>query len=169
MQLGEQVTVIKNDELSIEELKKIKFNKLVLSPGPKTPIETPNLFQIIETFYKEKPILGVCLGHQALGEFFGAKLHKAIKPMHGKTSPIQHHGKTLFKNLPNGFKVCRYHSLVIDIHGCFELELSANTDENECMGFDHIHYPISGIQFHPEAILTEHGKIILKNWLDINS
>ena len=102
-----------------------------------------------------------------LGEFFGAKLHKAIKPMHGKTSNIYHHGKKLFHALPNSFKVCRYHSLVIDINSINDLELSAYTSDNECMGFDHIHLPISGIQFHPEAILTEYGKEILKNWLDI--
>lgn len=167
MQLGEEVMVVKNDEYSIEELNKISFKHLVLSPGPKTPKETKNLMKIIHRFHLEKPILGVCLGHQALGEFFGAKLHKAIKPMHGKTSNIYHHGKKLFHALPNSFKVCRYHSLVIDINSINDLELSAYTSDNECMGFDHIHLPISGIQFHPEAILTEYGKEILKNWLDI--
>jgi anthranilate synthase/aminodeoxychorismate synthase-like glutamine amidotransferase len=169
MQLGEQITVVKNDELSIEELKNINFSHLVLSPGPKKPKETNNLMEIIKTFHEYKPILGVCLGHQALGEFFGASLHKAINPMHGKTSTIQHHKKNIFKHLPDNINVCRYHSLVIDINNCPELELSAYTNDNECMGFDHKLYPISGIQFHPEAILTQYGKEMLINWLEITN
>ncbi len=164
-QLGERVIVIKNDEVNAESIHHLNFNKIVLSPGPKTPKEAGNLMAIIETCYQKYPILGICLGHQALGEFFGAKLQKAKVPKHGKVSAIEHNNLGIYNALPNPLNVCRYHSLILENIEHTPLQTTATSIENECMSFKHQTLPITGIQYHPEAILTEHGLDILRNWL----
>ena len=164
-QLGEDICLIKNDEADGVEVSRMKFDRLVISPGPNTPRESGHLMSIIQSMHQKVPILGICLGHQALGEFFGAKLVHAEQPMHGKVSELFHDGNGLFEGLPQQFNVCRYHSLLLKDVESTQLETTAWTDQKECMGFKHQQLPISGIQFHPEAILTEHGLSILKNWI----
>ncbi len=165
-QLGEQVIVVKNDAINIDNIHLFNFSKIVLSPGPNTPAQAGNMMSIIDAYYTQYPILGVCLGHQALGQFFGAQLVKAKLPMHGKVSAIKHNEKGIYKNLPNPLKVCRYHSLVLQNFDSTPLEITASSKDNECMSFQHKTHPIIGIQYHPEAILTENGLEILRNWLD---
>ena len=167
-QLGETVLVMQNDVVTVPKLDNIKFNRLVLSPGPKTPKEAGNMMGIIHAFHLKLPILGVCLGHQALGEYFGADLTKAIRPMHGKVSEIIHNSEGLYEGLTNPLKVCRYHSLIIRSLEKTELKITAETKEKECMSFQHKTLPVTGIQYHPEAILTEHGLDLLKNWLKMS-
>lgn len=164
-QLGQPVQVISNDQIFADNLPKYKFDKIVLSPGPNRPTDAGNLMSIIQATYLHYPILGVCLGHQALGEFFGATLNHAHRPMHGKVSEIKTDQKNIYQNLPQHIKVCRYHSLVLENIDERTLTQTATTAENECMSFMHNTLPITGIQYHPEAILTEHGLQILKNWL----
>ncbi len=166
-QLNETVIVVKNDEITPQTLQNYNFNKVVISPGPNTPKESGNLMALIEVLYKHYPMLGVCLGHQALGEFFGAQLTHAIKPMHGKVSEIHCNSKGIYKDIPSTFKVCRYHSLVLKELQNTVLLTTAQTNELECMSFEHQSLPIHGIQYHPEAILTENGLKILQNWLKI--
>lgn len=166
-QLNEKVIVVKNDKVTPQTLKNYNFNKVVISPGPNTPKESGYLMELIEVLHMHYPILGVCLGHQALGEFFGAKLTHAIQPMHGKVSEIKCDSKGIYKDLPSVFKVCRYHSLLIKDLPQAIIKPTAYTNELECMSFEHQTLPIFGIQYHPESILTEYGLIILKNWLDV--
>lgn len=152
--------------MSLEEISALDFSSAVISPGPKRPSDAGITMKFIEHFHTLKPILGVCLGHQALGEFFGAKLIKAILPMHGKTSPITHTDHFLFKNLPDEFEVGRYHSLVLVDVEKTPLQVIAQTDQQEIMAIAHPQLPIAGVQFHPESILTPHGLQIIKNWFD---
>ncbi len=167
-ELGQDPTVYRNDAISIAEIKKLKPKKIVISPGPGKPKDAGITEDVIKTFYKDIPILGVCLGHQAIGEVFGGKVVHAPYLMHGKTSPIHHDGKTVFKKLPNPFAATRYHSLVVDRKSVpKELEISAWTADNIIMGLRHKKYPLEGIQFHPESILTEQGKPLLKNFLSL--
>ncbi len=166
VQLGEEVLVYKNDEIDVADLSKLNFDKIVISPGPNRPKDSGNLMSIVEATYEKYPILGICLGHQALGEFFGATLSHAAQPMHGKVSRIYNNGEGIYKNLPLSFNVCRYHSLILEKLENTDLFVNANTLENECMGIVHKELPIMGMQFHPEAILTEYGLDLLKNWLD---
>ncbi len=165
-ELGEEVVVFRNDQISTDKIRELHPEKIVISPGPCTPNEAGISLELIEKFAGKIPILGVCLGHQAIGQAFGGKIVRAPRIMHGKTSWIYHDNKTVFENIPNPFEATRYHSLVIDpgsVPDC--LEISARTHENEIMGVRHREYPLEGVQFHPESILTLEGKNILKNFL----
>lgn len=164
VQLGQPCTVVRNDEMGVDEIAKLDFSSIVISPGPKTPREAGLTMETIERFYKTKPILGICLGHQAIGEYFGATLVKAGKPMHGKTSVISHNKHWLFNELPNTFEVMRYHSLILTNVQATSLQVLAQTEAGEVMAIAHPDYKIAGVQFHPESILTPHGLQILRNW-----
>lgn len=164
LQCGMQCTVVRNDEMSLEDIAKLNFTSAIISPGPKTPAEAGLTMQFIERFYAQKPILGICLGHQAIGEFFGAELARAIKPMHGKTSVIEHTGNYLFNNLPLKIEVMRYHSLVLKNIENTPLQVTATTSEGEVMAFAHPVLKLAGVQFHPESVLTTHGLQLMKNW-----
>jgi len=163
--LGEETKVVKNDEITVNEIKKIKPSKIVISPGPGTPKDSGISKQIIETFYKEIPILGVCLGHQCIGEVFESKVIHAKKLMHGKTSKICHNKKSIFKNVKNPFAGARYHSLMMN-KVPKDFLLMAWTKEREIMGIKHEKYKLFGVQFHPESFMTEEGEKIMKNFLN---
>ncbi len=167
-ELGEEVIVFRNDKITIKKIEKLKFDRIVISPGPKRPEDAGISCEIIEKFKDKFPILGVCLGHQCIGYVFGGKITYAKKLMHGKTSLIYHNGKDIFENVKNPFIATRYHSLVVDrktLPLC--LEITAWTDDDEIMGIKHKEFKIFGVQFHPESILTKEGKKILKNFLKI--
>ena len=169
--LGEMqadMKVQRNDQISIEEIRALKPDRILISPGPCSPRESGLSNEIIRSFGPTIPLLGVCLGHQCIGHTFGAEIIVNYRMMHGKTSPIKHNGKDLFAGMANPFSATRYHSLVIkrdSMPSC--LEITAETDEGEIMGVRHKPYPIWGIQFHPESILTENGRTILKNYLKL--
>jgi anthranilate synthase/aminodeoxychorismate synthase-like glutamine amidotransferase len=165
-QLGEIVQVYRNDKIKIEEIKRLKPQAIFLSPGPRTPREAGITVDVVHEFHKDVPIMGICLGHQALAYAFGAEIVRASHIMHGKTSPIINDGKTIFAGLPNPFIAGRYHSLLVrreTLPACFEI--SAQTAEGEIMGLRHKDFPVEGIQFHPESVLTPQGKRIIKNFL----
>jgi len=165
-QLGAICTVIRNDQISILELEKCHFDGIVLSPGPKRPKDAGLLMELIHHFYTKMPLLGICLGMQAIGEYFGAKLVHASIPIHGKTSLIEHVQKDLFHGIKHPTQVMRYHSLLLkNLPDC--LEPTAWTKKKELMAIRHKNYPIWGMQFHPESILTLEGIAILENWLKI--
>ncbi|ABB15625.1 anthranilate synthase component II [Carboxydothermus hydrogenoformans] len=164
--LGEAVTVYRNDKITVEEIRALNPDYIVISPGPCTPNEAGISLEVIKNLYRY-PILGVCLGHQAIGQVFGGKVVRAARPMHGKTSPIYHDGKTIFKGIPSPFLATRYHSLIVELPEETELIVSAKTAEGEIMGLRHKDYPVEGVQFHPEAILTEYGLLLLKNFLEV--
>lgn len=160
--------VIRNDDLTMEEVKELNPDRILISPGPGRPADAGITEPVIKELGRETPILGVCLGHQAIGEVFGGKVIHAPKLMHGKTSPIKHDGKSVFRNIPDNFTATRYHSLVLDPdHIPDELEVSARSDDEVIMGLRHREYPLEGIQFHPESILTKEGPSIVKNWLEL--
>lgn len=164
-QYDEDYRVIRNDELTVEEIKALNPSKILISPGPGRPIDAGVTEDVIRELGKETPILGVCLGHQAIGEVFGANVVHAPNLMHGKVSKIQHDGKSVFENVDADFIATRYHSLVLDPDTISdELEITAKTDD-VIMGVRHKKYPIEGIQFHPESILTTEGPKIITNWL----
>lgn len=165
-QLGQEVLVVMNDELNDSTLK-INFSRVVISPGPNTPAQSGNLMSMLPNLIKRTPILGICLGHQALGEYFGAKLVEAKVPMHGKVSSITHNQTGIYAGMPNPMNVCRYHSLILKDLEQTDLRLTAATSEGECMGFAHKGLSVQGIQYHPEAILTEGGLKLLDNWLNM--
>jgi anthranilate synthase/aminodeoxychorismate synthase-like glutamine amidotransferase len=166
-QLGTEVAVHRNDEISIAEIERLDPEAIFLSPGPCTPKEAGITVEVIRRFHRDKPILGVCLGHQALGFAFGAEVVRAGRIMHGKTSPIFNDGRTIFRGLPNPFPAGRYHSLLVRRETLPPfMEVSAETEEGEIMGIRHREYPLEGVQFHPESVLTPSGKRILKNFLD---
>ena len=165
-ELKQEVEVYRNDEITIDEIKKKNPQYIVLSPGPCTPNEAGVSLEVVNTFKGEIPILGVCLGHQTIGQAFGGKIIHAKTLMHGKTSKIHHTDQGVFKDLKNPFIATRYHSLVIEratLPHC--LEVTAWTDDEEIMGVRHKTLPIEGVQFHPESVLTEHGHKLLANWL----
>lgn len=167
-ELGANLEVRRNDEITLEGIRKIGPEKIVISPGPGVPSKAGISESVIMEFGKRTPILGVCLGHQAIGEAFGGKIVGAKELMHGKTSLIRHDGKGIFKGVKNPFEATRYHSLLIERDSLPKsLKITAETDDKEIMGIEHVEYPIYGVQFHPESILTGEGKRILKNFLDI--
>lgn len=166
LQLGEECIVVRNNEMSLEEVSALCFTSAVISPGPKTPLEAGITLPFIEKFHKTIPILGICLGHQAIGEFFGARLIKAAKPMHGKTSTVYHQNHPLFNGIPSAFEAMRYHSLVLNEVEKTPLQVIARTTDNEVMAIAHEHLPLAGVQFHPESVLTPSGLQLLRNWFD---
>ena len=162
---GAQVKVWRNDQCSIEEIKHLAPAGIVLSPGPCRPSDAGLLMDVIATFYQEVPLLGVCLGHQGIGEFFGAKLIKATLPIHGKTSMITHTQEGLFEGLPSPIEVMRYHSLILESLVGTPLKVTAQTDTGEIMAFRHESLPLEGVQFHPESILTSYGVNMIANFV----
>ncbi|MCP9454954.1 MAG: aminodeoxychorismate/anthranilate synthase component II [Nitrospira sp.] len=167
-ELGEDVLVFRNDELTVERIKDLRPARLVISPGPCTPTEAGVSVEAIQTFAGKIPLLGVCLGHQSLAAAFGGTIIRAPRLMHGKTSMIKHDGRTIYRSLPNPFEATRYHSLIVDratLPECFEI--SADTDEGEIMGIRHKTLGAEGVQFHPESILTIVGKDLLRNFLKL--
>lgn len=165
-ELGVEQTVVRNDAVSIDEIKEIKPDAIVISPGPCTPKEAGISVDVIKRLHKGVPILGVCLGHQSIGEAFGGKVVRAEKIYHGKTSPIFHNNGELFKRIPSPFTATRYHSLIVEKESLpKELEVTAWTEDGTIMGLKHRAYPTYGVQFHPESIATHHGKEILANFL----
>jgi para-aminobenzoate synthetase component II len=162
VELGEQVRVVRNDEV---EPKDLRAKALVISPGPCTPDEAGVSLQVIREYSGRLPILGVCLGHQAIGQVFGGKVVRAKHPMHGDSSSITHDNSGVFEGLPQGLNVGRYHSLIVEDVETTPLRITARVDDGEIMGFTHRDHPTFGVQFHPESILTEHGYDMLKNFL----
>jgi len=168
-QLGRATAVYRNDEITLGEIEAMKPKAIFISPGPCTPKEAGVTVDVIRHFYRRVPILGVCLGHQAIGYAFGAAVVRAGRLMHGKTSSVFNDGKTIFRGLPNPFTAGRYHSLLVERETMPAfLEVSAQTEEGEIMGIRHKEYPVEGVQFHPESVLTPNGKRILRNFLDLN-
>ena len=166
--LDQEVEVHRNDEISLEEIKRRKPDYIVISPGPCTPKEAGISVEIIKNFKYEKPILGVCLGHQCIGSAFGSKIIPAKELMHGKLSNIKHKGSGIFSNIPNKFKATRYHSLAIEEETMSDdLEVNARTEDGTIMAIQHKNLPIVGLQFHPESISTEHGLQMLSNFLEM--
>ena len=166
-ELGQDVRVYRNDEIDLATVAELKPRHIVISPGPCTPLEAGISVPLIKEFAGKIPILGVCLGHQSIGQAFGGKIVHAKQLMHGKTSPIYHADTGVFRGLPNPFTATRYHSLVIERESCPDcLEITAWTEDQEIMGVRHKTLPIEGVQFHPESILTEHGHDMLRNFLE---
>lgn len=167
-ELGAEMRVFRNDKITVEEAVALKPEKVLVSPGPCTPKEAGVSCDIIREFGPRFPLLGVCLGHQSIGEVCGGNVVRADRLMHGKTSPILHQEKSVFKGLPSPFDATRYHSLIIErdsLPDC--LEITAWTAEGEIMGVQHKEHPVHGVQFHPESILTREGKKLLQNFLDL--
>jgi anthranilate synthase component 2 len=169
-ELGEDVRVYRNDQITVPEIEKLKPDHIVISPGPCTPNEAGVSVETIQKLGGKFPILGVCLGHQSIGQAYGGKIVRAKQLMHGKTSMIHHANKGVFTGLPNPFEATRYHSLVIERASMPDvLEITAWTDDGEIMGARHKTLPVEGVQFHPESILTQHGHKLLKNFLTQNN
>jgi anthranilate synthase component 2 len=168
-ELGAKVNVVRNDKITVEAIRQDKtIDGIVLSPGPCTPNEAGICLELVEELYTHKPIFGVCLGHQTIGQAFGGNVIRAPKPMHGKVSRITHNGKGIFQNIPSPFDVTRYHSLIVERKTLPEcLEITAETDDAIIMGLQHKHHPIFGVQFHPESIASEHGHEVLRNFLKL--
>ncbi len=167
-ELGEDPVVRRNDEITLDEIAAMNPDRIVVSPGPCTPTEAGISCAVIEAFGPKKPILGVCLGHQSIGQVYGGDVVRAGRLMHGKTSPILHHGENVFAGLPSPFEATRYHSLLVKretLPDC--LKITAETAEGEIMGLAHKEYPVYGVQFHPESILTSEGKRLLGNFLTL--
>ncbi|MGD8254804.1 MAG: aminodeoxychorismate/anthranilate synthase component II [Syntrophobacterales bacterium] len=166
--LGSAAEVYRNDKITLDEIESMKPERIVISPGPGTPQSAGITISLIERFHPKVPILGVCLGHQAIGAAFGGRVLHAARIMHGKTSEISHDGKGVFRDLPDPITATRYHSLAVErksLPSC--LEVSAEAEDGEIMGLRHLEYPVEGIQFHPESILTKEGMNILKNFLNL--
>jgi len=167
-ELGEHPLVYRNDKISLDEISELNPGHILISPGPCTPHEAGVSKSVIERFSGQIPILGVCLGHQAIGEVFGGRVIRAPRLMHGKTSPIEHSGEGIFSGLPSPFIATRYHSLIVEEPLPEILLRTAWTGEGELMGLQHREHPTFGVQFHPESILTEHGHRMLKNFLEVS-
>ena len=166
--LGSEVEVHRNDKITLDEIESMKPERIVISPGPGTPQSAGITISMIERFHSKVPILGVCLGHQAIGGAFGGRVLHAARIMHGKTSEISHDGRGVFRDLPDPITATRYHSLAVErksLPSC--LEVSAEAEDGEIMGLRHQEYPVEGIQFHPESILTKEGMNILRNFLEL--
>lgn len=164
--LGAEVEVVRNDAETVDELLKKKMDAIVISPGPCDPDKAGVCLELIKRAAGKIPLLGVCLGHQAIGQVFGGKVIRADKPMHGKVSKVYHHNLGVFKGLPSPFDATRYHSLIVErksLPSC--LEVTAETEDGIIMGLQHKEYPLQGVQFHPESIASEHGHAMLKNFL----
>ncbi|NJK91349.1 MAG: aminodeoxychorismate/anthranilate synthase component II [Blastochloris sp.] len=167
-ELGAELAVLRNDQVTLEQIREMKPGRIVISPGPGTPLDAGISNEVISTFGPRIPLLGVCLGHQCISHVHGAVVVRAERLMHGKTSPILHDHEGVFKNLPEPFEATRYHSLIVKkdtLPQC--LKVSAWTEEGEIMGVRHVEYPIHGVQFHPESILTRDGKSLLQNFLNL--
>jgi anthranilate synthase/aminodeoxychorismate synthase-like glutamine amidotransferase len=168
-QLGVEMRIFRNDELTPAEAEHLNPDRVLISPGPCTPSDAGVSLDIIKTFAGKKPVLGVCLGHQSIGQLFGGNVIRAPRQMHGKRSPILHRGTDIFRDLPSPFTATRYHSLIVErssLPDC--LEITAETAEGEIMGLRHKQYPVFGVQFHPESIATDGGMKILQNFLSLN-
>ena len=166
--LGFDVKVIRNDEVSNEQARLLRPEAVVLSPGPGGPESTGNCLELIDSYHREIPIVGICLGMQTIARYFGGKIVKAREPMHGKTRFIEHSGRGLFAGLKNPLRVTRYHSLIVEkdtLPNC--LQIDAESEDEEIMALSHRMYPVSGVQFHPEAYLTEQGMDLLRNALEV--
>jgi len=167
-QLGEEVAVRRNDAIALDEIEAMNPEAIFLSPGPCSPEQAGITVDVIRRFHRRIPLMGVCLGHQAIGQAFGGRVVRAGRIMHGKTSPILNDGRTIFKGLPSPFPAGRYHSLIVERESLPDcLEVSAETEEGEIMGLRHREWPVEGIQFHPESILTPSGKRIIRNFLQL--
>jgi len=166
---GAEMKIIRNDEINCDDIEKeIKPSRIMISPGPGTPDDAGISIDVIKRFSASIPILGVCLGHQAIGQYFGGKVIRAPEPIHGKPTVIEHDGKTIFQNIPNNFAAGRYHSLVVEQNSLPDcLEVSAISPDGLIMALRHKNLPIEGVQFHPESILTEHGKVLINNFLSL--
>ena len=170
--LGAEVRVERNDALTVDAIARLSPERIVISPGPCTPNEAGVSLEIVERLGATTPILGVCLGHQGIGQAYGGKVVRAGRIMHGKTSHIRHEGKGVFAGLPDGYEATRYHSLVVErdsLPDCLEVTAWTENDDGtfeEIMGLRHREHPVEGVQFHPESILTEHGHALLKNFLE---
>ena len=170
--LGAEVRVERNDALTVDEIEKLSPQRIVISPGPRTPDDAGVSMEVIERLGPAIPILGVCLGHQSIGQVYGGDVIRAGLIMHGKTSKIRHEGKGVFAGLPDAYEATRYHSLVVDkatLPACLEITAWTDNDDGsmeEIMGLRHREYPVEGVQFHPESILTQHGHALLKNFLE---
>ena len=165
LQTGATCTVLRNDAFELQDLEALDFQAIVLSPGPKRPTDAGLMMAVIDQYCQKLPILGICLGHQALGEYFGARLVKAAEPVHGKTSQVLHNGHWLFNGIPSPFTAMRYHSLLLESLEGTPLRSIATTKNAEMMALEHPSLPLTGVQFHPESILTEHGFKIIQNWV----
>lgn len=166
-ELGREVKIVRNDRITCEQIEELRPEAIVISPGPCSPDQAGISLAVIARFAGSVPILGVCLGHQAIGQAFGGMVVRAARLMHGKTSPIQHDGRTIFRAIPSPFNATRYHSLIVDTDSLPDcLEVTAWTGEGEIMGLRHRLYRVEGVQFHPESILTEHGHSLLRNFLE---
>ena len=171
-EMGQEVVVRRNDQISVAEIESLKPSRIVISPGPCTPQEAGISIELIRHFAGKVPLLGVCLGHQAIGAAFGGKVVRAAHLMHGKTSQVEHDGRTLFRGVPSPMQATRYHSLIVSEDGLpGELEISAHTVEQNgtrvIMGLRHKHCPVEGVQFHPESVLTQNGRDLLRNFLQL--
>jgi para-aminobenzoate synthetase component 2 len=167
-QMGERLEVRRNDQISIEEIGRMAAKRIVISPGPGTPRRAGITIPVVREFAGRIPILGVCLGHQAIGEAFGGRVIRASQIMHGKISAIHHDGKTIFRGLPQGFAATRYHSLIVERKSLPRvLEISAETEDGTIMGLRHRKLKVEGVQFHPESVLTEVGMQLLRNFLTL--
>lgn len=165
-ELGTVIEVRRNDEITLEEIEAMRPEQIVISPGPCTPNEAGLSCQIVATFGSRIPTLGVCLGHQVIGQVYGGRVIRAPEPMHGKTSQMHHEGQGIFRNLPQPFEANRYHSLIVEDSTLpDELEVTARTADGLIMGLRHCSYPVEGVQFHPESIMTPVGKDLLRNFL----